>query len=66
MLCVYVSYYYQAQKKGCSVLVVGLVISASPFCVFITSPLFGYLVSSSSFSTLIVVAVTDPGMFFFL
>jgi hypothetical protein len=35
----------EAQKKGCSLFVVGLVISASPFCVFITSPLFGYLVS---------------------
>jgi MFS family permease len=33
----------EAQKKGCSLFVVGLVISASPFCVFITSPLFGYL-----------------------
>ncbi|CAI8043970.1 MFS-type transporter SLC18B1 [Geodia barretti] len=34
---------HEAQKKGCSLLVVGVILSASPFCVFTTSPIFGYL-----------------------
>ena len=36
----------QAEEKGVSPIVTGVIISGSPFCVFVLSPFLGYFVSN--------------------
>ena len=45
MLLLYVVICLQAESKGVSPIVLGVIFSSSPFCVVILSPVFGYLVS---------------------